>query len=538
MVEIFVGIIKRNSRKIKPDKIRFYLMDRMKKGEGRRAKGKRGGKRCRIHFLFALCLLPFALYLLGGCNDDFDNYSTSPGDVLSFSTDTLRFDTVLTTINTPVNAFMIYNKNKKPLLIAEIALRNAGKSGFKINVDGVSGNSFRDVEIRANDSLYVLVDIKPKETGDNQPVVITDYVDFTTNGIRQTVLLEAHCQDVVILKDVLLSSNTVLDSPKPYLVYDSLVIAPGVTVDVAAGTTFFMHANASIIVKGTLRINGTLEEPVTIRGDRMDWLLPTIPYDRVPGQWGNAGGSIRFDSLSYHNVFEYAYIRNGINGLLFERSEPSELKMTLKNVVLTNFRGELIRATNCRIIAENCEFSNSQQSLLYLIGGNYSFTHCTMANCYLSGTESGWGNSDNETVTLSTDHWVNSQTYELQADFKNTIIWGFKSNSSSEIRVEKDPKVPLSYQFRNCLLPGKAVMDEHFVNCLWDKDPKFSVTDGNIALYDFRLDSISPARNAADPVISELFPYDIKGIDRFSDEGPDIGGYEWRMKSEKLKIKN
>ena len=41
--------------------------------------------------------------------------------------------------------------------------------------------------------------------------------------------------------------------------------------------------------------------------------------------------------------------------------------------------------------------------------------------------------------------------------------------------------------------------------------------------YDFRLDSISPAINAADPV--SAMPYDREG--RRRDDKPDIGAYEF-----------
>ncbi|MDR1436614.1 MAG: hypothetical protein LBI65_00700 [Candidatus Symbiothrix sp.] len=504
-------------------------------------------KSCGLFLFFSLFLASFF-----ACNDDFENYSDSPHDLLSFSVDTLRFDTVLSAVNTPFYAFRVYNKNSKPLLISSINLKNAGTSGFKINVDGQAGAHFNNVEIRANDSLYVLVDIKPDKTGKNQPVIINDYIEFITNGQQQGVVLEAYGQDVVVWRGLTLSSGSVLSNLKPFLIYDSLVIDEGIVVDVKEGTVFYMHKNAEIIVKGTLRINGSAEKPVTIRGDRTDFMVG-VPYDLIPGQWGG----IRFTSTSFDNVFEYARIRNGNFGINMELSDPSRSKLKMNNVILTNFKGALIRSANCRLSAENCEFSNSRNALLSLTGGNSSFTHCTLANYYASNLEAGWGNSKNETVILSSTYYhendtgrVNPEYYPvLQADFYNTIVWGMQNRTTSQIAIEENDSSFISYYFENCVIPNESATNDdvnnpdivpRVVNCLINKYPEFldispakRREDDTEFTYDFRLDSISPARNIANPKYARRLPIDINGISRLSDEGPDIGGYEYE-----LRIKN
>ena len=487
--------------------------------------------------------VPFLLLLASflACNDE-ENYSSSPQDLLSFSVDTIRFDTILSTVNTPFKAFMVYNKNNKPLLISSIRLKNSAQSGFKINVDGAAGSSFENVEIRAKDSLFVFVDIKPDMSMDNQPVLITDYIEFVTNNVRQEVVLEAYNQDVVIWKGQILFSDSILDNRLPYLIYDSLVIEDGVSVGIKEGTVFYMHHNAEIIVKGTLNISGTSENPVTVRGDRMDEMLTDVPYNLIPGQWGG----IRFTSTSFNNAFENVHIRNGNYGLQLEVSEPIEPKLTMKNVVLTSVKGILINSVNCKLIAENCEFSNSRGALLNLVGGHYNFTHCTMANYYYSDVQLGLGSSDNETVILSNSYF-NDETKEFeyypveQAAFYNSIIWGSKYNTSSEVSIHANPESFVSYYFQNCLIPNANATNDDVANmdtiptivdCLFNVDPKFRDSnpikdDKYEFIYDFRIDSLSPARNIADSEIARLIPFDMRGSDRFSDEGPDMGGYEY-----------
>ncbi|GHT27191.1 hypothetical protein FACS189432_03150 [Bacteroidia bacterium] len=488
----------------------------------------------KSHYFFYILLISL-LTSFFACNEDFEDYSTNPQNLLAFSTDTLSFDTVLTTVNSPIQALKVYNPNSKPLLISSLNLASGTDSGFKINVDGFAGSSFQDIEIGANDSIYIFVDVKPKENGKFIPSLLNDHIVFITNGVQQQVVLEAYGQDIFKWKGVILASDSVLSNEKPFLIYDSLVIEEGVSIEIQAGTTFYMYNNAQLIVKGNLKIHGTVENPVTFRGSRTDNMLD-ISYDKIPGQWGG----IRFASNSYENEFENVSIRNGKFGMDFELSDPSRNKITMKNVMLTNVSGALIHAVNCDIIAENCEFSNAKNAILHLTGGSCLFTHCTLANFYPYAPESGWLNSDNETLII-TDAYYSEENTELQyfpvlkADFLNTIIWGGKLPASS-VYIEANPQTPIPYFFRNCLLPNKNTNDAHYTDCLFQTDPLFrdmefsdTQTDGKkvYATFDFSLQEQSPARNIANPDISKNIPYDIKGFYRFTDGQPDLGAYEF-----------
>jgi hypothetical protein len=49
----------------------------------------------------------------------------------------------------------------------------------------------------------------------------------------------------------------------------------------------------------------------------------------------------------------------------------------------------------------------------------------------------------------------------------------------------------------------------------------------------FELDTLSPAKDVAKVAISKLYPFDLKGRDRFLDKGPDIGAMERQEKKTK-----
>ena len=469
------------------------------------------------------------------CKDDFENYSDNPQHLLSFSTDTLSFDTVLTTVNSPVLVFRVYNRNAKPLLISSVRLAEEANSDFKINVDGRAGAIFENIELLANDSLLVLVDVKPKENGKYLPALITDYVIFETHNIQQKVVLEAYGQDVYVWRSAIISNDSIFNNLKPYLIYDSLVIESGTTVEIGEGSVFYMHSNAQLIVKGAIKIKGSIEKPVIFRGSRTDYMV-TIPYDLIPGQWGG----IRFAPESYGNELENLHIRNGKYGIDLEQSDdPYRNKLYMKNVILTNVSGTLLQAINCNIIAENCEFSNAKNALLYLIGGVHRFTHCTIVNYYPYNPELGWVKSDNETLIL-TDSIVNWDTESeyfpvISAEFFNSIIWGGCYSSTSAIRITKSDNI--SYLFKNCLLPNEKTDNPQVIDCLFQVADTLLFQKANpvdfgrniwYPSFDFSLQKNSPAKDLANIEVATQIPYDLKGFYRFSDGQPDLGAYEYR----------
>ena len=526
MVEIFSRVIKIDSSKINPVKIRLKVcnyIDFMHKP----------------YWVFYLFIILLSTNFFA-CKNDFENYSDSPQDILSFSVDTLSFDTVLATVNSPVRFFRVYNKNTKPLLISSVRLAEGANSNFKINVDGIAGSIFENVEILANDSILVLVDVKPKENGELTPILFNDYVIFEIHNIQQKIVLEAFGQDVFVWRGITLSADSVLDNKKPYLIYDSLVIGKGTRVEIGEGSVFYMYNNAQLIVNGTVKIKGTIENPVLFRGSRTDYML-SIPYDLIPGQWGG----IRFASESYNNELENVRIRNGRYGMNLEVcDDPSQSKLYIKNVVLTNVSGTLFQAVNCNITAENCEFSNSKDALLHLVGGSSRFTHCTIVNYYPYYPELGWVNSKNETLILSDtvpSLEGNKDVYfpVISAEFFNSIIWGGEYLSTSVINIQKNTDTSIPYLFKNCLLPNKEIVDAGFVDCIFQSnsfkpDSLFQKIDPNDRkknlfhpVFDFRLHKDSPAKDVANLEIATQIPYDMNGFYRLSDGYPDLGAYEY-----------
>ena len=492
-----------------------------------------------------LIISTILLNLLAGCDGLDENYSTNPNHRLSFSTDTLSFDTVFTTIGSATKQFMVYNRNDEPLNIERIIQASPATSGFHINVDGRKGDNFENVRIAAKDSMYIFVEVTVNPTGKDQPLLVQDSILFSCNNITQTVLLEACGQDVKLIKGgQTLSEDTRLTAERPYLIYDSLMIDKGVTVQIEEGTTLYMHNKAKIIVDGTLIAEGTKDKPIVFRGDRLDFILDDqLPYDRTPGQWEG----IVFKKESFNNLFNNVIVRNGNNGITCEASDPEKSKLKINNSQITNMDGSVLTAINSNIEATNSEFTNATINVVQLSGGKYSFTHCTLANYISAKSRHSLAQNPEPSFTLrlldnTADKYSEIGPYDL---LQACIIDG-SLGAGKEIEISMGTKATplrndnLKYHFNHCVVMADQIDSENFTDVIFvkgkdDSKMEYRMNGGktNKYMYDFRPDKeTTPGVGKADLFVSQKYPVDRNGVNRLTNNGPDIGAYEFVPKEE------
>ena len=109
-----------------------------------------------------------------------------------------------------------------------MSLRDAGSGVFRMNVDGMAGDTFSDVEIRPQDSIYVYIDALLPENGSPQPGEVRGYIDFLTNGVANTVEIKATGQDVRRVHATEITADERWDAEMPYQIYDSIAATTGV----------------------------------------------------------------------------------------------------------------------------------------------------------------------------------------------------------------------------------------------------------------------------------------------------------------------
>ena len=127
-------------------------------------------------------------------NDD-EVISENPGYQLSFSTDTVTFDTVFTSIGSVTKRFIVRNRNPNALIIENIFVGKGNESPYSITVSGYESNNVQNQQILGNDSLLVLVTVKIDPSDESLPFVVRDSVVFITNGNVQDVKLQSWGQN-------------------------------------------------------------------------------------------------------------------------------------------------------------------------------------------------------------------------------------------------------------------------------------------------------------------------------------------------------
>lgn len=465
-----------------------------------------------MKFIRASVVLVLFLMLFSSCQDDND-FSDSKDLTLLFSSDTIRFDTVFTTLGSATKQFKIYNRTNNSLTIQSIELVNASKSGFRMNIDGEKGTKLTNVDILKKDSLYGFVEVTVDPTNSKNPVLIRDSIRLVVNGNIQYVQLEAVGQDVYIWKDKVVTTDSVITGDKPLLIYNSLTINKGVTLDMQKGTTFFLRNNATVDVYGNIIAQGAVQEPIVFRGSRFDNIDGNIPYDNAPGQWNG----ITFHADSYGNVLNNVIVKNAVRGVTFSLADTQYKKAEFINTIVQNTSEYGLLAINCYINFQNCLFANSKGAAISLIGGKYSFLHCTLANYYR------WSMRQKECLVVGNVY--EGKAYGLdKCDFINSIVSG---SASGELLLSGVSTVAYNYKFQNCLIKALEQKNEHFVNTVWNADPLFvNINNDKDYSYNFELQATSPAIGKADRSYSLLLPYDLKGRSRLADTDPDIGCYE------------
>ena len=140
-----------------------------------------------------IILVLLAVILFSSCKKD--RFYEGQGQVLTFSADTLTFDTVFTTVGSVTRYFRVENPLKEAIKIDEIRLVGLNGTQFRINVDGISGRSVTDVEIPPQDYVYIFAEATIDPNNQNNPFVVLDEIQYVYNGTQQSSYLRAWGQN-------------------------------------------------------------------------------------------------------------------------------------------------------------------------------------------------------------------------------------------------------------------------------------------------------------------------------------------------------
>lgn len=463
----------------------------------------------RLFFITLITVLVAA-----GCRKD--QFTDSSSVRLKASTDTLHFDTVFTSTGSVTQVVKIVNDNDKGIKVSSVRLMGGASSPFRINVDGTPGPQVNNVEIAGSDSTYVFVTVSINPNTANLPFVVRDSIEISYNGNRTLVQLDAYGRNARFLRNYTVTGQETWTKELPYVLLGNFTINENARLNIGQGCRVYLHADAPMIVKGTLNVEGGIPDStrVLFTGDRLD-----DPYRDFPASWPG----IYFTATSRDNRIQYAYIKNAYQALVLEDPSPNAApKLELNETIVDNAFDAGILSVNSSIRARNLLVSNCGRNLVLVKGGNYEFLHSTIAsfsNNFIQHRE----------PVLLLANYINigntASPATLNALFRNCIFWGEQGGLvDNEVVVARAGSNPFSVTFDRVLWRVQSDPPHSTINSAINSDPLFDTVNTGQRLYNFRLQPSSPALNKG---IATGILTDLDGLSRPVGL-PDLGAYERR----------
>ena len=438
---------------------------------------------------------------------------------LEFSSDTVVFDTVFTTIGSTTKQFKIYNKDNREITIDEVELVGGTASPYRINLDGDVGTSFSNIKLKGGDSLFCFVEVTLSVNGGVLPLVVEDSVRFRTNGQDQYVKLAAWGQDMYYHysnfgTNELDTNEGTWPNDKPHVIYGAAIIDSAKTLNIQAGTNIYLHKNSILYnYKGTLNIDGDFNNKVVLQGDRLE-----AEYDNVAGQYYGI-----YFHQSRPSTIDNCVIKNSTAGIHVYDKDVSVTgtNLTVTNTEITNaasygmflFAGPQVEVENTLI------HSNGVHAVIVLQGADFVFTHCDLL---------GYGAGDYTTPAVGIrNYYVDADGVQNigqinQGEFRNCVIFGYDEDQIA-IDTVQPGGVNINIAFKNCLVKTTLSSSSNvFSSCIFNQNPAFN----NVGEKDFDFTSNSSALNGNGNFTYTTLPYDLNNDPRDTFGPNDIGCYE------------
>ena len=417
----------------------------------------------RILYLMVLTVVMPLLTL--SCTER--GYADEREVTLTFSADTVAFDTLFTTVGSTTHQVVVYNRSGSDVVLSTVTLAGGRSSRFRLNVDGDTSLVVRNVEILDGDSIFIFIQANINPDDRTAPFLVEDAILF---GNGQRLPLTAWGRNAVYHKVPSGAAYSVIDCAnwdhtRPHVILGVAAVLEGNTLTLQAGDELYFYNNAILAIdtNATLVAVGSTEQPVLFTSLRHDgW------YSFLPGQWQ----CVWFTSGSHGNIINHAIVENGTGGL---RVYP-DADLTVSNTVIRNM-------SDCALIGQGGAISGSNllvydclTSFTVLRGGSYDFTGCTFADYWRYSSR----RIQSVVLTnylLGADGGVMQQGDLVKADFTDCIIYG--NYGDGEVIVSGIDACQLNYSFTHCLVKGGD----------WDEDPQFVDIDED----DYHLQEDSPA---------------------------------------------
>ncbi len=436
------------------------------------------------------------------CVPEEEIVTSDPDARLTFSQDTVLFDTLFSTVGSITKRFQLYNPNEKAVKVTSVELGKGQSSPYRVYLNGQVGTQFSDILLLGGDSLLILVEVNIDPQDQDLPFLVKDSLVFTANQNVQDLKLVAWGQDAYFLQGVSIKKDTVFTGKRPYVVYDSLWVEENATLRVKEGTRIYFNTDSKLVVEGRLQVSGAPDKQVIFRNDRLDGV-----YARGLGQWQG----IYLNATSQHHQIDFAVIQNAEIGIAVEGADTDTVPdLTLTNTIIENMSGSGVLAVSADVEAYNVLINNCVVHLAAHVGGGfYRYRHCTFANDFTLFSREG-------TSLVFADTLLSKNPQRMHVVLQNNIIWGSRPDELY-LLAEADKATT---EVRTNLIRTTLENEYGELNIL-NQDPQFL----NPPQQNYQLDSVSPAINQG---VLTVIKKDLEGNER--DTLPDLGSYEYKKK--------
>jgi hypothetical protein len=486
-------------------------------------------------------LLFIGLLMVFGCRKE-DAFATGNLD-LRFSTDTVYLDTVFSTIGSSTYQLKVYNDADDPVRINNIRLENPA-SFFRVNVNGTPTTTINDVEILANDSIYIFIEVTAAIQSsaemlvtdkllfsDNNNVASVDLVTLAQNAIFHkptNFLLLGAAENPTVIPYSIIDCNTTWDASLPHVVYGYAVVDSACSLTLQPGVNVHFHNNSGLWVFNDAQLNVAVGafpgqgDSVTFSSDRLE-----PGFEDAPGQWGGVLGGVYLSQRARANINNLV-LKNATTGLRTDSAVFTDQLMLTNSYILNCSRTGFFAGYSA-VEASNLVIANTGLYGFYAFGGNYDFKHCTFANFWSGSTRQ-------EPAVLLTNFLefndANGQVQRIvrnveSAYFGNCVIDG---NNRQEIAIAKDEGGLLAFQFNHALLKVEPDAEDRGFDI---NGPEFTNVNINQlagfvdpSINNYQLDSLSQLINIGNPTDAFLLNSDIIGRGRNFGSLPDLGAFE------------
>lgn len=449
-------------------------------------------------------ILFFVVIFISGCFRNDGEISSDSNLELQVSADTVLFDTLFSGRTSVTKRLRIYNPNKSGILINKIELSGGQNSTFSIITNGKPDIAYTNEILQAGDSILILIAVNIPISNENLPYLVEDEITVIWNNNHKSVALIAYAQDAIYLPKRIVC-DTIFTSNKPYILTDSLIVAPGCQLTLAAGTRLFCDKNAGLYIQGRLSSQGTVDQPVIIRNSRLD-----KNYIIAPGQWRG----IVFFPQSGPSFIANTTIENAEVGIYIGTPDNDTLAdLTLQNTIIRHHSFAGILAFTSDLVVENSLLYDGGRYLaLHAAGGNYQYLHTTAVNFPNSffPRESPFVFADN--LSLSNGQQL---TEPLQVQVLNSVLW---AEDLEALEWSLTLGNENSLNLLGNLIRSESAISNNITSTVYNF-PGFL----NYLNQDYAPDSTSVMIDGGIPAV---LGFDIFG--KVRDSNPDIGAFEYQ----------